>query len=270
MVKKLLSKGYLFLVLCFLYLPILLIIVFSFSGVSTFEFPKGLSLQSYIDMVTGDKASQLLEALKNTVVIAVISSVISTVLGSVASIGIFSMKRKTREIVEDINQLPIINSEIVMAISFLIFFATFAIPQSYVTLVIAHVAFCTPYVVLAVMPRLVAMDPNVYEAALDLGARPVKALVKVMLPIVSPGIVSGFVMALTISLDDFIITEINKPSTVETLSTFIYHDMRIKGMEPFWFAVFSIIFVFVLTALLLVNLYNVRQEKKQKEGGMAE
>ncbi len=268
MVNKLLSKGYLFIVLCFLYLPILLIIVFSFSGTSTFEFTDGFNFDSYVDMIAGEKAPQLLEALKNTVVIAVISSVISTILGSVATIGIFSMKRKTREIVEDINQLPIINSEIVMAISFLIFFATFAIPQSYVTLIIAHVAFCTPYVVLSVMPRLVAMDPNVYEAALDLGARPIKALVKVMLPIIAPGIVSGFVMALTISLDDFIITELNKPGTFDTLSTYIYHDMRIKGMEPFWFAVFSIIFVFVLTALLLINLYNARQEKKEKEGGL--
>ncbi len=267
MVKKLLAKGYLFIILCFLYLPILLIIVFSFSGVSTFEFPKGLNFDSYIEMVTGEKAPQLLEALKNTVVIALISSAISTLLGSVAAIGMFSMKKRAREIVEDINQLPIINSEIVMAISFLIFFATFAIPQSYVTLVIAHVAFCTPYVILSVMPKLVSMDSNVYEAALDLGARPIKALVKVLLPIVSPGIVSGFVMALTISLDDFIITEINKPSTVDTLSTYIYHDMRIKGMEPFWFAVFSIIFVVVLTILLIMNLYNARQEKKSKQGG---
>ena len=132
-------------------------------------------------------------------------------------------------------------------------------------MIIAHVSFCTPYVVLSVMPKLEQMDPNIYEAALDLGAGPVRAMTTVVVPILTPGIISGFVMAFTISMDDFIITEINKGATtgIETLSTYIYHDARVQGLEPFWFAVFSIIFVVVLAILLFVNLRKVRKEQQE-------
>lgn len=163
-----------------------------------------------------------------------------------------------------VNQLPMINSEIVMAVSLMVFFSAFSFifPQGWTRLIIGHVSFCTPYVVLSILPRLQKMDPNMYEAALDLGANPVKALFKVVLPYLTPGIVSGFAMAFTISLDDFIITQLNKGETgIETLSTYIYEDARLKSLEPFWFAVFSIFFIVVLTLLLVINIK--KQQRKE-------
>ena len=149
-------------------------------------------------------------------------------IGSIAAVGIFNLKPRVRKVVENINQLPIINSEIVMAVSLMLFFSTFAFPQGYVRLIIGHISFCTPYVVLSVMPRLMQMDPNIYEAALDLGASPIKALFKVILPMIFPGIVSGFAMAFTISLDDFIITQLNKGAStgIDTLSTYFDNHCR--------------------------------------------
>ncbi len=256
MVKKILEKCYLAIILAFLYAPIILIIVFSFSNSSTFTFKDGFSFEAYTSIFTSEKTPELLEAVKNTFLIAIIASVVSTLLGSVASVGIFSLGKRMRKVVENVNQLPIINSEIVMAVSLMLFFVTFKFPAGYIRIIIGHIAFCTPYVVLSVMPKLAQMDPNVYEAALDLGASPVKALFKVMLPMLAPGIVSGFVLSFTLSMDDFIITQINKGAAtgINTLSTYIYEDARLKGLSPFWFAIFSIIFVAVLAIVLLLNL----------------
>ena len=256
MVKKILEKCYLAIILAFLYAPIILIIVFSFSNSSTFTFKNGFSFEAYASIFTSEKTPELLEAVKNTFLIAIIASVASTLLGSVATVGIFSLGKRMRKVVENVNQLPIINSEIVMAVSLMLFFVTFKFPAGYIRIIIGHIAFCTPYVVLSVMPKLAQMDPNVYEAALDLGASPVKALFKVMLPMLAPGIVSGFVLSFTLSMDDFIITQINKGAAtgINTLSTYIYEDARLKGLSPFWFAIFSIIFVAVLAIVLLLNL----------------
>lgn len=256
MVKKILEKCYLAVILAFLYAPIILIIVFSFSNSSTFTFKNGFSFEAYASIFTSGKTPELLEAVKNTFLIAIIASIVSTLLGSVASVGIFSLGKRMRKVVENVNQLPIINSEIVMAVSLMLFFVTFKFPAGYIRIIIGHIAFCTPYVVLSVMPKLAQMDPNVYEAALDLGASPIKALFKVMLPMLTPGIVSGFVLSFTLSMDDFIITQINKGAAtgINTLSTYIYEDARLKGLSPFWFAIFSIIFVAVLAIVLLLNL----------------
>ncbi|MGN1041928.1 MAG: ABC transporter permease [Christensenellales bacterium] len=262
MVKKILEKFYLAIILAFLYAPIILIIVFSFSNSSTFSFKNGFSFEAYSSIFTSEQTPMLLEAVKNTFLIAIIASVVATLLGSVAAVGIFSLGKRMRKVVENVNQLPIINSEIVMAVSLMLFFVTFKFPAGYVRIIIGHIAFCTPYVVLSVMPKLAQMDPNVYEAALDLGASPVKALFKVLLPMLTPGIVSGFVLSFTLSMDDFIITQINKGAAtgINTLSTYIYEDARLKGLSPFWFAIFSIIFVAVLAVVLLLNL------KKSVEG----
>ena len=255
--NRLFANGYLGLVLVLLYLPIFLIIVFSFSGTSTFSFKDGFTLQSYIDMFDGEKTADSMQAIKNTFIIAISASVISTILGAFSTIGIYALKRRIKKITLTVNQLPMINSEIVMAVSLMVFFAAFSFvfPQGFARLIISHVAFCTPYVVLSILPRLQKMDPNMYEAALDLGANPFGAMLKVVFPFITPGIVSGFAMAFTLSLDDFIITQFNKGDTgIETLSTYIYEDARVKSLEPFWFAVFSIFFVVVLTLLLIVNI----------------
>ena len=267
-IKNFCEKFYLFIILAILYAPIILIIVYSFSNSSNFNFSNGFTFDAYISIFTSDKSPALWAAVKNTLIIACISSVVATVMGTFAAIGIHAMGRRARIIVENVNQFPIINSEIVMAVSLMIFFVTFAFPEGYLRLIIAHIAFCTPYVVLSVLPKLESMDPNVYEAALDLGANPFKALVKVLFPMITPGILSGFVLSFTLSIDDFIITQINKGAAtgINTLSTYIYSDARVQGLEPFWYAIFSIIFVVVLAILLSVNLYKIsKQKQKAKE-----
>lgn len=266
--RRIFADGYLGLVLAVMYLPIFLIIVFSFSGTSRFSFENGFTLDSYKALFTsGAQTANLLSALKYTVILAVSASVISTVLGTFATIGIYYLGRKVQKITLTVNQLPMINSEVVMAVSLMVFFAAFSFifPQGMTRLIISHVAFCTPYVVLSILPRLQKMDPNMYEAALDLGSSPIAAIFKVVIPFLAPGIVSGFAMAFTLSLDDFIITQFNKGDTgIETLSTYIYEDARVKSLEPFWFAVFSIFFVVMLTFLLIVNIKkNGKKEARQ-------
>ncbi len=256
--RRIFADGYLGLVLALMYLPIFLIIVFSFSGTSNFSFKNGFTLDSYASLFSdSNQAESLLSALKYTLILAVSASVISTVIGTFATIGIYYLGRKIKKITLTVNQLPMINSEVVMAVSLMVFFGAFSFifPQGMTRLIISHVAFCTPYVVLSILPRLQKMDPNMYEAALDLGSSPLSAIFKVVIPFLTPGIVSGFAMAFTLSLDDFIITQFNKGDTgIETLSTYIYEDARVKSLEPFWFAVFSIFFVVMLTFLLLINI----------------
>ncbi|MCM1042749.1 MAG: ABC transporter permease [Corallococcus sp.] len=262
--NKIFADIYLLLVLALLYLPIAVIIIFSFANNSNFSFANGFSFEAYKSIFTSDKSAKLLNALKNTLILASVSSVVSTVIGAISAIGIYCLGKRAKNVTLTVNQLPMINSEIVMAVALMVFFTVFSsvFPQGWVRLIIGHISFCTPYVVLSVLPRLQKMDPNMYEAALDLGASPLKALVKVVVPYSAPGIVSGFVMAFTLSMDDFIITQINKGETgIETLSTYIYEDARLKSLEPFWFAVFSIFFVVVLTLLLVVNI------RKNGKGG---
>lgn len=270
MVKKIFEKAYLYIILAILYAPIVLIVIYSFSDSANFTFSGGFSFNGYKEIFTSDKSETLLSALKNTLLIASVSSVFATLLGAVAAIGIFSLGKRMRRAVENVNQLPIINSEIVMAVSLMIFFVTLGFPAGYLRLIIGHISFCTPYVVLSVMPKLAGMDPNVYEAALDLGANPFKALIKVMFPMILPGILSGFVLSFTLSLDDFIITQINKGADtgIDTLSTYIYAEAaRGQGLSSFWFAIFTIIFVVVLAIVLLVNLRNTVNSKNAKANG---
>lgn len=274
MKKKVFSKSvsvlYLALVAIFLYAPILLIVFFSFFGKSgvSFSTQAGFSFDSYSAIFTSDASQSLFSAIANTLIIAVISGAISTVLGALSAIGIFHLGKRMKGIVNNINQWPIISSEIVTAFSFVLFFSSLGITNGWVRLIIAHVTFCTPYVVLAVTPRLYQMDPNVYEAALDLGATPIRAVFTVELPILVPGIISGSVTAFTMSLDDFIISQLNKGTTgIETLSTYLYQDGAKRGLEPFWFAVFSIIFVIVLFIVLLTNLKKSVPTSQKVKGG---
>ncbi len=266
LIARICADGYLGLVLALMYLPIFLIIVFSFSGTSRFSFSEGFTLDSYRQLFDPELNGGLLNALKYTAILALSASVISTVLGAFSTIGIYALGRRMKKITLTVNQLPMINSEVVMAVSLMVFFAAFSavFPQGMTRLIISHVAFCTPYVVLSILPRLQRMDPNMYEAALDLGANPFTAMIKVVFPYIMPGIVSGFAMAFTLSLDDFIITQFNKGDTgIETLSTYIYEDARVKSLEPFWFAVFSIFFVVMFTLLLLVNIKRTQKEVKK-------
>lgn len=271
MVKKIFEKGYLAIILAVLYAPIVLIMIYSFSDSANFTFAGGFSLNGYKEIFVSEKSEELWSALKNTFFIAGVSSVFATLIGAVAAVGVYSLGKRAKKAVESVNQLPIINSEIVMAVSLMIFFVTLKFPAGYLRLIIGHISFCAPYVVLSVMPKLISMDPNIYEAALDLGANPFKALVKVIFPLILPGVFSGFILSFTLSMDDFIITQINKGADtgIDTLSTYIYAQAaRGQGLSSFWFALFTIIFILVLALVMFANLRAQITKNKNKQDVM--
>jgi spermidine/putrescine transport system permease protein len=197
------------------------------------------------------------------VVIALIAAVCSTLLGTLAAIGIYNMRARQRKMVSFLNSVPMINPDIITGISLFLLFVALGFSQGLATVCIAHVVFCTPYVVLSVLPRLSRMNPNTYEAALDLGATPAQALRMVMLPELWPGMLSGFILALTLSVDDFGVTFFTKGSGgLETLSTFIYSDARKGGLTPELRPLFTIILLVMLVALIVINIHNNKQKKE--------
>ena len=262
-VKKSISYLYIAIIFVLLYAPLVVLFVFSFTESKAFGKWDGFSFQPYIDLFTSRESAKIMNAVSNTLILALVSSVISTVLGTLAAIGIYNMKARSRKILTGVNQLPLVNAEIVSAVGLMMLFASLlGIKSGWTTLIIGHVSFCTPYVVLAVMPRLYQMDGNIYEAALDLGATPQKALTKVLLPTLKAGIISGFVMAFTMSLDDFVITIFNNGS-VETLSTYIWSDSKKGGLEPTTKALSVLIFLIVLVVLIIVNVKKSKQFKER-------
>ena len=183
----------------------------------------------------------------NTITIALLAATASTLLGSIAAIGIFNLKARSRKAIGFVNSIPILNGDIITGISLFLLFVSLGITQGYTTVVLAHITFCTPYVVLSVLPRLKQMNPNIYEAALDLGATPMQALRKVIIPEIRPGMISGFMLALTLSIDDFAVTVFTIGNQgLETLSTYIYADARKGGLIPELRPLSAIIFVVVL------------------------
>ena len=201
--KSLFSRFYLVLVLAFFYLPILYVIVFSFNDSKSLSKFTGFSLQWYEKMFAN---RTIMESIYYTVVIAVIATVVSTIVGTIAAIGLSKSKRIVKELTLQINNLPMMNPEIVTAIGFMLLFITFKIEKGYVTMLLAHIAFCIPYVILSVMPKIRSLDPNIADAAMDLGATPWQALTKAIVPQITPGIISGALIAFTMSIDDFIIS----------------------------------------------------------------
>lgn len=261
--NKFFANTYLYLLLLALYAPILIIIIFSFTEAKVLGSWSGFSINLYESLFSGNGGDALNSAIFNTIFIAFASALISTVLGTLAAIGIANMGRKQRLSVNFVNSIPMINPDIITGISIFLLFAFLGIGRGMATVICAHVSFCTPYVVLSVMPQLVKMDPNLYEAALDLGATPAYALRKVMFPELRPGILSGFILALTLSIDDFAVTLFTKGSGgIETLSTFIYADARKGGLTPELRPLFAIIFLSILVLLIIVNVRAARKEKK--------
>lgn len=264
------GQAYLWLLLLFLYAPIVLIIVFSFTNSKVLGNWTGFTFDLYENLFRGyDFDAQvrvdpnLYRALIYTAVIAVSAALVSTLLGTLAAIGIFNMRQKYRKSVLFLNSIPMINPDVLTGISLFLLFVFLGISRGLGTVIAAHVVFCTPYVVLSVMPRLTKMNPNIYEAALDLGATPGQALRKVLVPELWPGMVSGFILSLTLSIDDFGVTFFTKGSAgLETLSTFIYADARRGGLTPELRPLFSLIF---LTILILLIIMNIRTNKQQKQ-----
>lgn len=247
--KKTARNIYLGLILFFMYAPIVTLIVLSFNVSKSRAKWGGFTLHWYSSLFQ-DKA--IMAALYNTLLIALVSAILATIIGTAASIGINAMKAKGKTIMMGITNIPILNSEIVTGISLMLLFIACRVTLGFSTILLAHITFCIPYVILSVLPKLKQTSKSTYEAAQDLGAGPVYAFFKVVFPDIWPGVVSGFLMAFTMSLDDFIITHFTKGPGVDTLSTKIYAEVR-KGIRPEMYALSTLLFVSVLVLMICVN-----------------
>lgn len=245
----------------FFYLPILYIIVFSFNDSRSLTHFGGFSLRWYEKMFAD---STMMEAVVYTVIIALLATIISTVAGTLAAIGMSKSKKVLRNLVEQVNNLPIMNPEIVTAIGLLMFFSAIGIKKGFLTLLLAHIMFCIPYVILSVMPKLRSLDPNLADAAMDLGATPFQALTKVIVPQIMPGIVSGALIAFTMSFDDFIISYFVTGNGVQNISILVY--TMSKRVNPSINALSTLVIVLITIALIVVNVLPVIREKQGKTG----
>ena len=260
--KKLLSKLYLWLLLAVLYAPLVFIAVFSFTESKVLGNWTGFSPKLYANLFTGHVSGGLLQAVENTFLIAVAAAAVSTLLGTVAAIGIYNLRGRKKAAMQFLNNIPMINPDVITGVSLFLLFVFLHFTQGYLSVILAHIAFCTPYVVLSVLPRLSQMNPNIYEAALDLGAKPSQALWKVLVPELRPGMVSGFLLAFTMSLDDFAVTFFTRGTIgLETLSTYIYADVRKGGITPELRPLMTLIFLLVLVLLVVFNLRQQRAAK---------
>jgi len=261
MMKKVFAQTYIWILLIVLYAPIVLIAVFSFTEAKVLGNWTGFSTHLYSSLFTGEmnNSQALVAAFKNTILIALVAASVSTLLGSIAAVGIYNLRGPKKKAISFLNDVPMLNPDIITGVSLFILFVTLGISQGYLSVILAHITFCTPYVVLSVMPRLTQMNPNIYEAALDLGATPGQALRKVIIPELKQGMISGFILSFTMSIDDFAVTVFTKGNQgLETLSTFIYADARKGGLTPELRPLMTIIFV---TMLILLVINNVRAER---------
>lgn len=255
-----LSKSYVAVTMIFLYAPILVMIAFSFNNSKSRAHWAGFSLRWYEKLLHNEA---ILSALFTTLVVALISAIVATILGTAAALGIQAMKKRSRTAVMNITYLPVINPEIVMGVSLMLLFVLFHVKFGIMTLIIAHITFNLPYVILSVLPKLRQLDYYTYEAALDLGCTPAQAFFKVMLPEIMPGIVTGFLMAITFSLDDFNVSYFVNGDTCQTLPILIYSMTR-RRISPEVNALSAIIFLIILTVLIVVNVNDARREKEMK------
>ncbi len=256
--KNAAKKIYIALIVLFLYAPIGTLMVLSFNASKTRAKWGGFSIQWYIALFENE---EILRALFNTLVIALVSSLIATIIGTIACIAMTGMKRQAKSILMGITNIPMLNADIVTGVSLMLLYISLGIRFGMGTILLSHITFNIPYVILSVMPRMKQLNPSTFEAALDLGSSHLNAFFKVVFPDLLPGILSGFLMAFTMSLDDFIITHFTKGVGVDTLSTKIYTEIK-KGIKPEMYALSSLIFVTVLTLLVLINLSPDKKEKK--------
>ena len=264
--KKLFAKIYIWILLLALYAPIVFIAIFSFTESKVLGSWTGFSTRLYTNLFTGrmQGSASLLSAVENTLLIALAAALISMALGTVAAIGIHNLHGRKKQAITFLNNIPMINPDVITGVSLFLLFVFMRVTQGYVTVILAHITFCTPYVVLSVLPKLSQMNPNIYEAALDLGASPAQALWKVLVPELKPGMVSGFILAFTMSLDDFAVTFFTRGTIgLDTLSTYIYTDARKGGLTPELRPLMTIIFLIVLILLLVINIREMKQANKR-------
>lgn len=258
MVKRILAKCYIYIILFLMYLPILILVAYSFTTSDQVGVWTGFSFRLYSDLF---KNKHLMEAVGNTLLIAVCSAIVSTILGTLGAIGAHYSKSKTRKLIETMNQLPVINAEIVMALSLAVLVVALSWSFSFFTLLIGHVVLTVAFVYLNVKPKLTQMDPFTYEAALDLGAKPRYALYKIILPEILPGIISGFMISITLSLDDFVLTQYLKEPAFETISTYIQKIIAKHPIPPEVRALATLIFLAVLLVVVGNTIYNNQKSK---------
>ncbi len=252
MVKKFLSRFYIGIILLFLYAPIIILIVLSFNASKSRAKWGGFTFKWYTELFQNE---DIMAALSTTLIIAFSSALIATLLGTAAAIAMNSMKKTPRTILMAITNVPMLNADIVTGISLMLIFVALNFTLGFTSVLLAHITFNIPYVILSVMPKLKQLNPHTFEAAQDLGASPVYAFIKVILPDIFPGVLSGFFLAFTMSLDDFVITHFTKGPEINTLSTKIYTEVR-KGIKPEMYALSTIMFVTVLLLLIFINRRN--------------
>lgn len=260
MKSKWYEKIYLGLIFVFFYLPIAYVVLFSFNDSKSLTSFQGFSLRWYEAMF---KSSSIMEAVYYTIVIAVLATIISTIVGTIASIGLSKSNKIIKEIVTQVNNLPMLNPDIVTAIGLLILFSTFGIKTGFGTLLLAHIIFCIPYVMLSIMPRLRQLDDNTIEAALDLGCTPLQALYKVIIPQIVPGIFAGALVAFTMSFDDFVISYFTTGPGVSNISTYVYSS--VKRLSPTINALSTLIVLAVTVMLIIVNVVPLIKQRRKNE-----
>lgn len=248
MMKKSAERIYLFVIFLFLYLPIMVLIVLSFNNSKAKVVWGGFTLRWYRELFSN---SAIMEAFYTTIFISLASAVLATVLGTLAALGIDAMRKRGKAIMLGATNIPLLNADIVTGISMMLLFVRFT-RLGFSTVLIAHITFNIPYVILNVLPKLKQGSRTTYEAALDLGATPLYAFYKITWPQILPGVLSGFLMAMTMSLDDFSVTYFTKGAGINTLSTMIYTEMR-KGIRPEMYALSTILFLIALVLLLFIN-----------------
>ncbi len=268
--KHVIGKLAMLLAVVFFYLPIVYVVVFSFNDSKSLTVLKGFSLRWYEKMFSD---TQMMQSLYTTVLVAAVATVVSTVFGTLAAVGLSKSRRIINKLISQINDFPIMNPEIVTAIGLMLLFITFGIERGLLTMILAHIAFCTPYVILSVMPKIRSLDPNLADAAMDLGATPAQALIKVIVPQISPGIFSGALIAFTMSFDDFIISYFVTGRGVKNLSIMVY--TMSKRVNPSINAISTLVVGVIMLVLIIINVVPIiaehmnkaRLQKEQPEQG---
>ena len=272
--KKIFAQAYIWLILLLMYLPVLILVVFSFTTAPQVGQWHGFSLGLYKNLLT---SKEIWIAVGNTLIIALTSAFVSVVLGTMGAIGSFYSRKKSQALYDNVTQIPIVNAEIVMALSLSVMFTFLGNYifrtqlASYWTLLIGHVVLSIPFVYISVKPKLQQMDPSIYEAALDLGATPMQALRKVIIPEIMPGVLSGFLLAITLSLDDFVITQFTRGAgllsggeQIETISTYVQSHIAKRPVPPELRALTTIILLIVVAAVVIISIRNHQKSKQAK------
>jgi len=255
--KRPIGKTLMILTLVFFYLPIVFVVLFSFNGSKSLTHFTEFSLRWYENLF---ESRDMMESLYTTILVAVVATAVSTVAGTISAIGLSKSRRVVRDMILQINDFPVMNPEIVTAIGLMLFFITLGVKRGLTTMMLAHIAFCIPYVILSVMPKIRSLDPNLTDAAMDLGCTPWQALIKVVVPQIMPGIISGALIAFTMSFDDFVISYFVTGSGVKNLSIMVY--TMSKRVNPSINAVSTLVVAFITVVLIIINVVPVIKEKK--------